>query len=1343
MKSIKTVGARLRQGLLVAALVLSGNMAAATERVVLGDANLRTALQELRTAAAKTGEVRVIVGVRTPFAPEGKLAAEAVGQQRREIASAQAAVLAQLPQVAQKKNALRRFETIPFMAMVVNSADLAALEQMPEVASVQRDKPNRPTLSSSVPQIGGSTAWSSGYTGTGQTVAVLDTGVDKTHPFLTGKVVSEACYSTTLVSDKSYSVCPGGVAQSTAAGSGMPCAVDCDHGTHVAGIVAGNNGPQGALAGVAKSASLIAIQVFSEIRDPNYCQSSTSCPTAYDADIVSGLERVLALSSSYSIAAANMSLGGSRYYSQSTCDAENLSTKAAIDNLRAAGIATVISSGNDGYTNSMGSPGCISSAISVGSTYARSGFSNNCDGNNLGTSSVDSISCYSNSASFLNLLAPGSAINSSIPGNAYDEYWGTSMAAPHVAGAWALLKQKQPSASVTEVLNAFVSTGQAITDPRNSLTKPRINVAQALNALGGSSSFLLAVSKAGTGAGSITSSPSGIDCGSDCSESYANGTSVTLTATPASTSTFTGWSGACTGTASTCTVTMSAARSVTASFTNAIVSTRLVALTKSGTGTGTVSSSPSGINCAASCSSALVSFSSTASVVLTATPSSGSSFAGWSGACTGTGTCTVAAGTSSASVGAAFNTSSTGGGSTVTLLDRTGLSGAAGSAQRFSVQVPSGATNLVISTSGGTGDVDLYVKAGTAPTTTSFDCESYQDGNTENCSFATPTPGTYHILLDGYTAYSGVALKATYTGTSAAKVTLTVQKTGSGQGTVVSTSATPGLAQNLSAPQIVGGQLAAAGAWPWQVRLRITTASGTFLCGGSLLSDRWVLTAAHCVVGDDEITTLAPSAITVRAGSLQKDSGGQVVNVTRIVRHASYSPVTTDNDMALLELFSPVTLSSTANVVPPLLASQEATLAATNTLATVTGWGTTSSGGSTSSALMQVQVPLLTSSACASQSAYGSAKITNNMICAGYPAGGKDSCQGDSGGPLVVPDGRGGYVLAGIVSWGQGCALPNYPGVYTRVANYQAWLEANTGLTFGTTPTTPTLIDCGSTCSATVDLQTTITLKATATSGSTFVGWGGACTGTASTCTVTMGASKSVTASFNAGSTSGPLPNATDFVAQQYRDFLGREADAAGLNSWVSQLNAGTVSRAQMVQSLMGSSESKNRYGPLVRLYTAYFLRQPDYAGLMYWLGQMFPSSGATGTSLAQVSGAFAQSAEFVNRYGSLSNDGFVNLVYQNVLGRQPDAAGKAYWLGQLNGGLSRGSLMIGFSESTENQGLTTNAVQITTGYVGMLRRAPSTTDHAYWLAEIAAGRSTVLVFIDWILKSTEYAQRF
>jgi hypothetical protein len=163
-------------------------------------------------------------------------------------------------------------------------------------------------------------------------------------------------------------------------------------------------------------------------------------------------------------------------------------------------------------------------------------------------------------------------------------------------------------------------------------------------------SYTLSVSRSGTGSGAVTSNPSGISCGSDCSETLVSGTVVTLTASPTTGSVFGGWGGACSGTG-TCTVTMSGARSVSATFTAATTTTTYsLTVTKSGTGSGTVVSNPSGVSCGTDCSHT---YTSGTAVTLTATPASGSAFAGWSGACSGTGACTVTM-SGARSVGAAF-----------------------------------------------------------------------------------------------------------------------------------------------------------------------------------------------------------------------------------------------------------------------------------------------------------------------------------------------------------------------------------------------------------------------------------------------------------------------------------------------------------------------------------------------------------------------------------------------------------------------------------------------------------------------------------------------------------------
>jgi subtilisin family serine protease len=430
----------------------------------------RLALPGLLEKARAEGTVRVLVRLSMPYSPEGLLAADSlVRNQRRSIQEGQDGVLRRLAGTGIRL--LARYQFIPYLALEADASALAALRDLPEVAAVEEDVAVPPTLASSVPVIGGNSAWTAGFTGSGQVVAVLDTGVDKSHPFFnTGgnKVVSEACYSST--SGDATSVCPGGVTESTASGSGVNCSLaDCIHGTHVAGIAAGNDGI-GPNIGVAKGANLIAVQVFS--RFSSSCAPATSpCVLSFTSDQIKGLERIYALRSTYNIAAVNMSLGGGRYFDRASCDAANAAEKAAIDNLCSAGIATVIAAGNDGNTDSLSSPGCISSAVSVGATT---------DG--------DAVAYFSNVASFLDLFAPGVSIDSSVPGGGTANLQGTSMAAPHVAGAWAILKQAKPGASVSEVLAALRSTGALVNDTRSGGTVqniPRINVNAALGALSG------------------------------------------------------------------------------------------------------------------------------------------------------------------------------------------------------------------------------------------------------------------------------------------------------------------------------------------------------------------------------------------------------------------------------------------------------------------------------------------------------------------------------------------------------------------------------------------------------------------------------------------------------------------------------------------------------------------------------------------------------------------------------------------------------------------------------------------------------------------------------------------
>ncbi|HYP50232.1 MAG TPA: S8 family serine peptidase, partial [Pyrinomonadaceae bacterium] len=426
------------------------------------------AFELLINKAEQKSKVRVIVGLDVSVQPEGALTRQETTVQRGKIKEGQERFKNRLQFL--RANDLDQFKSIPFLAFETDAATLVQLKNDPQISSIEEDELAAPTLLESTGIVGAPQAWMSGFSGAGQTIVILDTGVDKTHSFLSGKVVSEACYSSNFGS--STSVCPGGVPESTEVGSGVNCTTciaGCAHGTHVAVIAAGRGAN---FSGVAKDANIVAIQVFSKVDDATTCGTTPApCVLSYASDQLKALERVRELAATMKIAAVNMSLGGGQY--SSNCDGTQRSRKTVIDNLRSLGIATIVSSGNSSYSSAIGAPACISSAISVGST----------DDGGSGTT-LDGVSNFSNGSAQLTLLAPGRWISSSVPGDGFRNYSGTSMAAPHVAGAFAVLKQRAPNETVTKFTKALVRSGQPIADSRNGTTKPRIKIAQALEALG-------------------------------------------------------------------------------------------------------------------------------------------------------------------------------------------------------------------------------------------------------------------------------------------------------------------------------------------------------------------------------------------------------------------------------------------------------------------------------------------------------------------------------------------------------------------------------------------------------------------------------------------------------------------------------------------------------------------------------------------------------------------------------------------------------------------------------------------------------------------------------------------
>ncbi|XP_026018390.1 serine protease 27-like [Astatotilapia calliptera] len=249
----------------------------------------------------------------------------------------------------------------------------------------------------------------------------------------------------------------------------------------------------------------------------------------------------------------------------------------------------------------------------------------------------------------------------------------------------------------------------------------------------------------------------------------------------------------------------------------------------------------------------------------------------------------------------------------------------------------------------------------------------------------------------------------------------------------------PACGRVIKNPRIVGGEDAAPGSWPWQVSL---SKDGSFFCGGSLISNDWVLTAAHCITPADLHTTKVTLGHNTASGP---NPNAVTVTLENIICHPDYNALTYENDMCLLQLSTPVNF--TDYIQPVCLAAAGSTFN-NGTSSWVTGFGTLESGGLTPEILQEVNVPIVGNNQCRCE-LQNFAAITDNMICAGLQNGGKDSCQGDSGGPLVTKDNSGIWIQSGVVSFGQGCALPNSPGVYARVSQYQNWI--NTTVT-GTPP---------------------------------------------------------------------------------------------------------------------------------------------------------------------------------------------------------------------------------------------------------------------------------------------------
>ena len=652
--------------------------------------------------------------------------------------------------------------------------------------------------------------------------------------------------------------------------------------------------------------------------------------------------------------------------------------------------------------------------------------------------------------------------------------------------------------------------------------------------------YTVAVSRAGTGTGSVASVPGGIACGTDCTEPYSYNQSVVLTATAAAGSTFTSWSGDCTGTASTCTLTITANRAVTATFAPILYT---LAVNRSGTGTGSVTSVPTGIDCGATCSKA---YAANTSVTLTPVAASGSRFTGWTGGCSGTGACIVAM-TMAQTVTATFDLDPnatltvirSGTGTGMVVSDVAGISCGAACAHDFTA-----GTTVVLTASPATGST---FAGWSGPACTGI------GSCTVTITAATTVVATFNVIPE----------------------TLTVTRTGPGAVTATGIDCGSDCTEIYNYGQVVTltATVAAGISFVWSGDCAgITTPT----CTLAMTSARNVMATFTQITNALTVTTSgtgsgvvssSPAGITCGAGSTScsnlysygtqvtlsaaPQAGSTFAGWTGACSGVGTCAVTLDAARSVGAIFTlqSYTLTVTrsgagsGNVAAPGIDcgadctegysyNTQVTLTATAaTGSTFVGWsGATCTGTGTCTVTMSAAravtaafAPIL-ETITVSSAGTGTGSVTS--MPAGIACGSTCSASFDYGTSVVLTA----TPMASSTFTGWTGACSNTSGPCTILATSAKSVTATFALTTysltitkqgtgaGVVTSSPGVINCGGTCTDAFASGATVALTATAATGSTFAGWSGACTNTSGTCSVTMNAGKSVTANFTLNS---------------------------------------------------------------------------------------------------------------------------------------------------------------------------------------------------------------------------------